>query len=333
MAYDVSSYEPGQGYDVAPDTGENPGGPQVESTPAPTGGEPAAPALKSADEARYDWMRKQGEARRAAAASAPAAKQTPAEEQPEPAGEQEHEQQQTETQPFELQVPSFVDNRAITDERQSFLNDFSALAPQIGIAAPEAQALLDTVVDCASSFEYEAREDASADDARLEVENLFGAERSKGLISQAQRYVASRGEAFQNYLDRTNLGNDPSVIVALAFAGAGWFDPKAATPEWAQKQLDEVMKSPEYGKGDRLALVKVHLLSRLVHKSERNQEQKLGAEVRTTPMSQEREAAATASTDVRAELAKLLSPKGPLLSGGPEQAAHKARYFELLKKI
>ena len=35
----------------------------------------------------------------------------------------------------------------------------------------------------------------------------------------------------------------------------------------------------------------------------------------------------------RAEIAKLLHPKCPLLRGGPEQATAKARYFELLKQI
>ena len=58
--------------------------------------------------------------------------------------------------PYELAVPSFVDNRAITEERQAYLTEFQQIAPQVGLAAPEAQALLDTVVDCASSFEYVA---------------------------------------------------------------------------------------------------------------------------------------------------------------------------------
>src|SRR3989442_179322 len=126
--FDIQSYEVGAGY-------PEPGQTEVESGVIAPSTEPAAPAASKADSDRYSWMKAEGAKRAAAAGAAPAPKkgeaQPEAEEQP--AGEQEQEQHQTETQPFELQVPSFVDNRAITEERSAFLNEFSALAPQVGI--------------------------------------------------------------------------------------------------------------------------------------------------------------------------------------------------------
>src|SRR5438132_653151 len=127
VPYDVSSYEPGAGYDTNPDSGANPGGEQPAAAPAPSGaGESAAPAASKADSDRYAWMKAQGE-KRAAAAPAPAAKETPTEEPAveEPAAEEAPQQIES----FELRVPEFIDTREITPERQSYVAEFQALAP------------------------------------------------------------------------------------------------------------------------------------------------------------------------------------------------------------
>src|SRR5437773_9763569 len=115
--FDPATYTPGDGH-IAFD--EN--GPGSESAPAPDPA-PRAAAPKTGDEARFAWMKAEGEKRRAAAAPAPrdgAAQPAAAEQQP------QEEQQQGE--PFELQVPEFVSTKEITPERQSYVTEFQQLA-------------------------------------------------------------------------------------------------------------------------------------------------------------------------------------------------------------
>jgi len=274
-------------------------------------------------------MRKQGEARRAAAAPAPAPED--GEAQPE-AEEQQQEQQQQSGDPFELKVPEFVSAKEITEERQGFVTEFQALAPQVGIDATVAQALLDVSVDSAVALDYVPKVDADRDDARLEMETLFG-DAGKNLIKRAQIYAQARGSAFQDYLDSTNLGNDPSVLVALAFAQSGYL---TQTPEQAKEDLGKVMASKEYLAGDPYTMIKVQVLSRIAHRGAQSANDQLAAAAKAQAAkiaAPKPAAGAQAEGDVRAEISKLLDSKGPLLRGGPGQAEAKARYFELLKKI
>jgi hypothetical protein len=328
--YDVGSYQPGDHHEAF-----NADGPVVESAapaPAPSAGEaPAAPAPAPAasktDSDRYAWMKAEAAKRAAAASTQP--KETPKEEAAveEPAVEEAPQPVES----FELQVPSFVDAREITPERQGYVTAFQALAPEVGIDAAAAQGLLDVAVDAAVALDYTSDPAASSDDARATMIRFFGDENAKNLIANAQRYAQARGESFLKYLDTTGLGNDPSVIVSLAFAGSTYL---TQSPAQAKEGIAKLMASKEYQAGDKLAMVKLHALSRIAN---RDAVDPLAVAVKQTPMSREREAAMKSATqsdgEIRSELSKLLDPRGPLLSGGPEQAAHKVRYFELLAKL
>src|SRR5262249_34746211 len=250
MSFDVSSYSPGDHY---PDTAPAPAAPSPAApAPTPSGAPASAPA--PAGDPRYAHLA--ARAARDAAAPSPAS---------EPAAEAQ-EQQPTEVPPYELTVPQFVDNREVTPERQEFLDQFSQVAPAAGIDAATAQGLIDAAVDAAVAFDYEARPDADLNDARAEMVRLFGDEAGQAMIRAAQEYAHSRGEKFMQFLDRTNLGNDVSILVALGFAKSGWFTGNRS--EWAKEQISTLMKSPMYKSGDKLTNVKLQILSRIAHRGE-----------------------------------------------------------------
>ena len=327
MAYDVASYEPGQGYDANPDTGANPGG---EQPPAPTGdSEPATPAPASTpapqSSGRYDHLKK---------AAAKQQDEPPAEEQAEE--QQQEEQPQAETVPHDLKVPEFVSAKEITPERESFVSGFAQIAPQAGIDAPMAQNLLDLAVDAATALPYQALDaDADPEDARAAMYQLFGEENGKNLIQRAQLYTRARGDAFASWLDETGLGSDPAVLVSLAFAHANYF---SFTPAQAQEQISKITTSPEYQRGgDPLSTIKLHVLSRLVAKEAPSQEQQLAAAAKE--MQAKRAAAAPAAAapaaaqDARAELAALMKQDSLLNAGHPDHASAVKRFHQLASKI
>jgi hypothetical protein len=346
MVFDPATYVPGENHEAFDENGPIAAIESDAAAPAPApapSGEPAAPAgATKADSDRYAWMRAQAAKRAAApAAPAPTGDQPGGEEQPEAetqleAEQQEQTEQQQTVEPYALKVPDFVDHRAVTEERQQYFDDFQQVAPQVGIAAPEAQALVDVAVDAATALHYQHNPEATAEDARATMLQLFGEKQGTTLIKEAQAYAHSRGEKFLNYLDETGLGSDPSVLVALACAKWGWFGPKA-TPAWAQDQITKVMKHSTYTSGDKLTHIKLQTLARIAHRDAGSQNDQLRAAATTAAQAQLTAKPAAGTTpsagDARAEITKLLDPKGPLLRGGPGQAEAKARYFELLKKI
>jgi hypothetical protein len=307
---------------------ESTGGAAAVTPPASP---PASPAATVPDASPTPALRHHG--------GAPAAK--PTSEQPSAtrenvAPERQEQQQQEQHEPYTLQTPAFVPMAEQTEERQGFVNDFSAMAPSIGIEASHAQAILDVAVDALTalggdysrSFELEH---ATAEEGYSEMVRLFGEDRAKGVLTNCHRYVeAHGGDRLRDWLDTTGLGNDPAVIVALATANTGWF---SATPEQAQQRIDELMKSEEYRRGDKLAMVRLHMLTRLAHRDALSAGDRLNAAALERQMTQPAAPAAGSDAEVRARIAKLLDPKGELLAGGPGQAAAKQEYFALLAKL
>jgi len=281
-------------------------------------------------------MKAEGEKRRAtaAAAPAPAATKETTEETPPAAEEQQPPADGENAAPYELRVPEFVSQKEITEERQSFVAEFQQLAPQVGIDAATAQGLLDVSVDSAVALDYVPKVDADRDDARLEMQKLFG-DAGKNLIKRAQIYAQARGSALQDYLDSTNLGNDPSVIVALAFAEAGYL---TQTPEQAKENLSKVMASKEYLAGDPYTIVKVQVLSRIAHRGTQSANDQLAAAAKSQAAklaAPKPAAGAQSDGDARATLAKMMSEKGgPLLNAGhPEHAAAVKKFHDLAGRI
>src|SRR4029453_16470591 len=164
MVFDPSSYEVGQGY-------------AEPAAPAPPAPAPAAPTPGSPAPARSSQF--EHLARQHAAKSAAPADEKPVEDLARP-DEQQQEQPETQQQeqapkpPVELQVPSFVSLKEQTPERMEMVDSFSAIAPNVGIDAGTAQSLLDLAVDCATMLDYSKVVDANQDDARTQMEGLFG---------------------------------------------------------------------------------------------------------------------------------------------------------------
>jgi hypothetical protein len=321
MVFDPATFVVGDGHvDVTVD--EVTGDVVEPGAPAPS---PAPPTL--AGDPRF------------AAQRAAAARQAP----PAPAGDPPaaEEQQQQEEKPegetadaYELQVPEFVSQKEVTEERQSYVTEFQQLAPEVGIDAATAQGLLDVAVDSAVALDYTANPEATAEDARAEMTRLFGEKAAKGLIVNAQKYAHARGEAFMTYLDTTGLGSDPAVLVALAFAESKYFTYK---PAEAQEQIQRLMTTPEYSKGDKLVQIKLHVLSRIAHGGQSENEQLAAA---AQAKASERAVKPTTGadgkpvTDARTELATLMKKDSPLMQAGHrDHAAAVKRFHELAAKI
>ena len=115
---------------------------------------------------------------------------------------------------------------------------------------------------------------------------------------------------------------DPSVIVTLAFAQANYF---SFTQSQAQAEIQKIMATPEYGKGDRLELLKIQYLSRVAHGATPNtltafNKATLGQRP-STPAAQQRNAS------VMDELRQLIPARGEM---SPEQ---RAKYLDTIRRI
>jgi hypothetical protein len=302
-----------------PSVGWEPSGyPDPAPAPVPAAPAPAAPApapagtTPAADQYWREQTRKgfeQLDARRAQAPVQQQQQQTEQTEQVEP----------VELLPaHDLKLPEWVSMKEQTPERLEAVQGFSALAPQVGIDAPTAQNMLDLAVDAATVLDYSVVENADADDAKMQMESLFGTENAKNLIQRAQLYAQARGEAFKDWLDQ-GAGNDPSVLLALAFAQANYFN---HTPASAQAAITKLMATPEYGRGDRLTLLKLNVLNRIAHNGGPS------AAVEAPPTrpepAQQTPRQVESEADLRAQMAALFDKHGNLT---PES---RAKYMELL---
>jgi hypothetical protein len=291
------------------------GDPAAPPAPAPAGDQAAAPAPVKKQEA------------------APAGKtQQQTETAPVPAPEP------IQSEPYTLEVPPFVSQEARSEAREGWFGEFERVAPSVGITQSDAQGLIDMTIDAAVHLDYVGNEDATAEDATLEMQKLFGDKAAANIIENCQRYVKSKGEVFSDWLTETGLGNDPAIIVALAYANMGLFNPSIST-QVAQAELTKTMQSPEYMKSDKMALLRVQLLSRIVHRNAlgeeqqlmaaaRARQQELAAPPRENPLPKGNAAAA------RKEMASLMRASSPLfVASHPQHAAAVKRFQELSRSI
>src|SRR5262249_54104661 len=163
--------------------------------------------------------------------------------------------------PLALQIPSFVPLAEQTAERTAWIDEFSVLAPSVGIDATTAQGLLAVVVDAATALDYGVEhEDSTPEECGAELTRLFGEERARIIATSAQNFVKSRGEHLANFLDESGLGNDVGVLVSLAFAHSRLYQ---MSPTEAQEALTKLMASPAYAKGGKFNHLTVQALSRI----------------------------------------------------------------------
>jgi hypothetical protein len=270
-----------------------------------------------------------------ATVAAPAAEQQqqqPAAAKPE-VEQQQAEGQQPSAEPFSLAVPGFVPLGEQTPEREAMLSEFSQIAPTVGLDAGVAQGILDMAVDAASVLDYQgADEYTNADDAFTAMTHVFGEEEAKNLVSRAQKYAASLGPKFQEYLDRTNLGNDVATLTSLALAAG-----LKQSREQAQASIEKLMGSEKYAKGDKLTTIVLHALSRIANREPAPARNPLAPSRTPSPAQQQasRAAAEKQQADARAEAAKLISdPSGALMNAShPEHAAALTKWNALVAKL
>lgn len=239
MAYDVANYTPGDGH-------------QSFTAEGPVEGAGAAPAPAPAAEVKPEVK---VEVKPDASKAEPELQEQEA--PPESTGE-----------PVALQVPSFVDAREITEERQGWVNEFARIAPEAGLSTETAQGLMDLVVDCAVTLPYSAPDQyTTAEDAKSAMIQLYGDKIAGDLIARCQKYT-SGSEALRDYLDRTGLGQDVGVITALALAGAGWIKLTPTQAEGAAKRLmaDKSFADPQHPQ-HALTMVKLQMLARLSNRA------------------------------------------------------------------
>jgi hypothetical protein len=152
-----------------------------------------------------------------------------------------------------------------------------------------------------------ADEHTTDDDARAQVIQMFGEENGTKLIRAAQKNVHALGPAVAEYLDRTNLGNDVAVLVALSQAGFN-----TLSPAKAKEALEATMKEKGFLQGDRRLVLKVAALSRVANR-EGSPEDQLNAAARKAASPAKPKSAGQAqyvasqkaAVDARAELATL----------------------------
>jgi hypothetical protein len=271
----------------------------------------ALKAARAAKQERYDRQQEAEQRRR------------------QPAAEESREEQQRQpVAPYELLVPDWIDPKAVTEERQQIFEGFSQIAPEVGIGSQVAQGIVDLAIDSAIALQYSHDEHTDATDARAELNRLYGEERASGIIKNAVAYAQSRGTRFTDWLDETNLGNDASVITALAFAGTGWLD--RCTPAVAEKRIAEIMSTKEYLAGDKLSVIKVQMLSRIANKNDQSPEGQLNALARRP------QRAETADTGEKVSVAQAKEKLGTMIrekykSGFSE--ADREEFMRLTKRI
>jgi hypothetical protein len=230
-------------------------------------------------------------------------------------------------EPLTLAIPSFVSMKEQTPEREAFVQEFAAIAPQVGLDAGVAQGLLDLAVDAATALSYTAPDEyTNHEDAMAAMTHAFGEAEAKNLVGRAQKYAASLGPSFQDWLDRTNLGNDVGVLTALAL-GPGL----KQSPAQAQQSIEKLMKSEKYAKGDKLTTIVLHALSRIANRATAEPAK---PPTRTLWNRQSPEVTEASRAEARAEAAKMMEKDGPLMnSGHRDHAAAVAQWHKLTAKL
>jgi len=180
------------------------------------------------------------------------------------------EDEKPETKPgapaFELEVP---DTLTPTQQKVAaeIAEDVAAIATSASIPQTEAQVILDTALDIAATIMPNGEEPnlANESECRAVMEHRWGIESTKGLVADANKAVARLGADVRAWLNTPNefgevLGNSPAAIYALAMYQRG----VTSMTAWkATTELENIRKSPEYQRGDKIMTDKVALLTKI----------------------------------------------------------------------
>jgi hypothetical protein len=127
------------------------------------------------------------------------------------------------------------------EEVEGYLSELGGMAQETGVQSDELQDAVDFAMSLAvsdpSRIDYAGNPQASI----ASLERMLGREQAAQIISDARAAVSKLPRAFEDFLNSTGLGDDPSVLMAIACYGRGVFRQSA---EDAQRELDEMKRDP-----------------------------------------------------------------------------------------
>jgi len=235
---------------------------------------------------------------------------------------------------YSLEAPADVPPGRVTDEVSSIIGAFAEAAHIAGLRQSVAQDVLEGFVDAMSVLGADNRYEGDDDDAESTLRGYWG-EQYDGMMKIVRNNVRVLGTDFAGFLDETRLGSDPRAILAIAN-----LTDYERSPESAQKELDRLMKLPNYTSPDRqkraLIVSRIQALSRVANRETASTEGRLNAIARTqaAPVAAASPSASNA-TDASAEATKMMSDrKGALMnSGHPDHDAAVKKYHALIAKL
>jgi hypothetical protein len=143
-----------------------------------------------------------------------------------------------------------------------------------GLTKPQAEGLLNDFIALSAEGQQQVKQAAAveAEDAYATMQTEWGGltERNTALV---QRCVTEFGGAeFKQYLDETGLGNDPRLMRFVHKMGSGMVEGNLIRGEAlgmksadAKAEIDRLMRTPEWAKGDKATLAKIQDLYPVAH--------------------------------------------------------------------
>lgn len=188
---------------------------------------------------------------------------------------------------YELEVPIEVPQQFFP-ETEANIREAGVLAKELGVPAEEMQGVVDYAVSLAVSDESGVNL-SDLDACASVLRNRYGGEADR-IIADAQKAVTRLGPKVAEFLDRTQLGNSPAVLAALASYERGDL---RMSPEKAQAELDKLTKGEDLRSayrnanhpGHKAAVDRANLLYAITAKGEAKkdaQPKKAAAPVKTT---------------------------------------------------
>jgi hypothetical protein len=234
---------------------------------------------------------------------------------------------------YVLALPPDLPSIHFTEENLGLASEFAAVAKQSGMGQETAQRMLDTFIDLDAQIGqvgystgqetiYDSDPSWDMDDAAKLMQQRWGSE-YPAKMAKVHATVKLLGPQFEEFLDRTGMGNRVAVLEALSL-GAD----VRMTKESASKELAKIMGDPKhaYWNGNKQAVARVGVLSRIAHEGSAQR-----ASVPSRQVQQETAQKAESKTNDRAELSKLMERGSPLMEKNhPGHDAAVKRFHQLV---
>ena len=212
---------------------------------------------------------------------------------------------------------------------EGFIADFAPIMRGLNIPVADVQ----DVVEFAVSLAVTDRSGVSLEDpdACITVlQNTYGRAETEKIIADAKAAAQKLGPKMLDWLDETSLGNDPSVLYALAAWKRGDLQ---MSPAKAKAELDKLTRDPKSAYrdanavGHKSAVARANMLYRILAKADARAEARKAAEPAKAP------AKSGAKQAQEAELKSLLAHPAYRDRGHRESASVRARIEALYSTL